>query len=708
MPNPVLYITDGTTEVSLLHGSIRLTDWRPTRASLKGGGVWRSSPFVDGRRLVAFRRDNIVDAFSVQAQGYTQDELIYACQEADRLLTKAMQYWSTSWQTEPVYLVARGHGETNARYAHIHSYAFPNAANPYAPPFSEGRGLSLAMEDLTVIIEHGSWLEFPPAGCGCTLISAENDYNSRTYGRDSVGVCDRIESLFGYILKEDGDRIILEDDSGFLLLEGMPFELYVSNKTNMANLTHIWGWDANLGAWDARGNLIDAFPPTGGLFANDPVVNGDILYFGIDTAVDDSGPFCSLVFDIATVATYVGTATLTWQYPLDVGGWPALPGFLPTRDNTNIFQSGYVNSVHWDPPSDLDETTIVNGITGYWVRCIVSGVDGANPMTNPSQQNRRIYTITWPRYDVDEEDIGGDVVALVRTTANNQASDGDSPDLPFNNMWLGLRSVDRGDNFAMHLNVADEQNPTGITCTTSNAPFDVDDTTPSGKQSTDTVTNVNALTITWSMDSTIMPDFWGTYHAFVRGKQHTGASGDVLIQIITQSVFGAATTTLWSSALVPLQTTSDWELVDMGRVTLPPIGLAHPTFDIFNLLIEVTDAVTGTTDVTLYDLVLLPIDEWAGSFSNEATNAEVDEGLFLDVDSVSDPKRLITAVNRVAATGNIFTAYQVIANDHVLVQANATQRMYHLFALDAISYPCISCAVWLFTNQQYLNMRGDR
>ena len=262
MANPALYITDGTTEVQLLRGPFKLTDWRPARAPLKGGGVWRSSPFVDGRRLVAFRRDNIVDTFSLLVQGYTQDELIYVCQEADRLLTKAMQYWSTSWQDEPVYLVARGHGESNARYAHIHSYAFPNSANPYAPPFAEGSGLMLAQEDLTVVIEHGSWLEFPPAGHGCTLISAENDYNSRTYGRDSTDVCTRVEAKYGYILKEDGDRIILEDGSGFLLLEGLPFEVYVVNKTNMANLTHIWQFDP-APAW---ANLIDAIPPTTGLF----------------------------------------------------------------------------------------------------------------------------------------------------------------------------------------------------------------------------------------------------------------------------------------------------------------------------------------------------------------------------------------------------------------------------------------------------------
>jgi len=698
MPNPVLYITDGTTEVTLLRGPFGLTDWRPARASLKAGGTWQSSPFVAGRRLVAFRRDNIIDTFTILVEGYTQDELIMACQEADRLLTRAMQYWSTSWQTDPVYLVARGTGETNARYSHIHAYSFPNADNPYAPPFSHGRGTRLAMEDLTLVIEHGPWLEFPPALSGCTAISAEYDYNARTYGRDAADVCVRVEALYGYILKEDGDHIVLEDGSGFLLLEGMPYEVYVANKTNMANLTDIWQWDPGP-LW---ANLIDAIPPTTGLFRGAPgaaVANGAIIYFCIDSTVDDSGPFCSLVFDIDTAATIGGATTLTWQYPN-----PAWQPLL-VRDNTISFQNTFVNSVHWIPPADWDETVNINGTVGYCVRCIVNGVN----MTNPSQQNRRIYTITWPRYDVDEEDIGGDIVALVRSTADNQASDGASPDLPFNRMWLGLRSLDRGTDFVMHLNVADEQNPTGITCTTSDAGgFVTDDTAPSGLQSTDTVTNVNALTITWAMDSTIMPDFWGTYHAFVRGKQDSGASGDVLVQIITQSVFGAATTPLWSSYQVPFTTTNDWELVDMGKITLPPIGIASPTFDIFELLVEVTDAVAGSTDVTLYDLVLLPIDEWAGSFSNLATNAEVDEGLFLDVDSISDPKRLITCMNRVSATGNIFTAYQVIANDHALVQANATQRMYHLFALDEVSQPCISCAVWLFTNQQYLNMRGAR
>ena len=702
MANPALYITDGTTEVQLLRGPFKLTDWRPARAPLKGGGTWRSSPFVDGRRLVAFRRDNIVDTFSLLVQGYTQDELIYVCQEADRLLTKAMQYWSTSWQDEPVYLVARGHGETNARYTHIHSYAFPNAANPYVTPFAEGTGLILAQEDLTVVIEHGSWLQFPPTGHDCTLISAENDYNSRTYGRDSTDVCVRVEAIQGYILKEDGDHILLElGPPDALLLEGMPYEVYVVNKTNMANLTHIWQYRAVGPAW---ANLIDAIPPTTGLFnaaIGAAVGDGDIIYFCIDSAVDDSGPFCSLVFDIDTAAIYAAGATLIWEYPPDAGGW----ALLPTRDNTLMFQSTFVNSVHWNPPTDWDQTENVNGTVGYAVRCRV--VLNGGTLMNPSQQNRRIYTITWPRYDLAAGDIGGDIVALVRTTADNQASDGASPNRPFNKMWLGLRSLDRGDNFVMHLNAANEQNPAGITYTTSGV-LTVDDRAPTGWHSFRTVTNVNPLTVTWSMDNTIMPDFWGTYHAFVRGRQNAGVSGDALIQIITQSVFGAATTHLWSSNQVPFQTNNNWELVDMGRVSLPPIGIAHPTFDIFNLLVEVTDAVAGSTDVKLYDLILLPIDEWAGSFSNTETNAEVDEGLFLDVNSISDPKRLITAVNRVAATGNIFTAYQVIANDHALVQANATQRMYHLFADDKISYPCISCAVWLFTNQQYLNMRGNR
>ena len=109
-------------------------------------------PFTDGRRLVTYQRDNTADTYSLMVRGYNQDDMIRAMQEADRLLTKAMDYWTAEWQQEPVYLVAKSPAETNARYAHIYAYQFPDVSDPYETPFYK-RGTPLAVEDLAITIE---------------------------------------------------------------------------------------------------------------------------------------------------------------------------------------------------------------------------------------------------------------------------------------------------------------------------------------------------------------------------------------------------------------------------------------------------------------------------------------------------------------------------------------------------------------------------
>ena len=72
---------------------------------------------------------------------------------------------------------------------------------------------------------------------------------------------------------------------------------YVASKRNMAQITNVHYWDSAGAAWS--GNLVAAATPFA-LLPN-PVLVGDFVLFGIDTSVLNSGPFCSLVFDIGTV-----------------------------------------------------------------------------------------------------------------------------------------------------------------------------------------------------------------------------------------------------------------------------------------------------------------------------------------------------------------------------------------------------------------------
>ena len=160
---PLFYITDGDIKVDFfsVKSPFRLIDWTPPVARLKGDGTWQSSPFWDGRRLIATARENISDVLTIVISGGDMDNTIDAVRKLRLLLEKAVYYWTTEWQQEPVYLVSRGDCETNTRYAIIKGYSTPNDNNPFQLPFGAGSSLNV-MADFVLNIEHGLWQNVAP------------------------------------------------------------------------------------------------------------------------------------------------------------------------------------------------------------------------------------------------------------------------------------------------------------------------------------------------------------------------------------------------------------------------------------------------------------------------------------------------------------------------------------------------------------------
>ncbi|MHC4620117.1 MAG: WD40/YVTN/BNR-like repeat-containing protein [Planctomycetota bacterium] len=457
-------------------------------------------------------------------------------------------------------------------------------------------------------------------------------------------------------------------------------EVYIANKANVSNLTHVKESDG--------GVFTDLFPiaafPTD-LFPAVPVAN-DACYFGTDTTMLSSGPFSSLVFDLSS-AFEATTYTLIWEYWN--GGWVT----LDVTDNTLSMGAVGVNSVHWVPPSDW-ATTTVDGITGYWVRARISAIAG--PVDVPAQQNRDIYTINWPRVDVDELQVLGDISALMRYNLRNHSDeDGydtvDSPgglDSLDDRILSGLRSINRGSTFIAYLNCADEQNPAGVTAADGANTTDVNDIdAPSGRSMEHTTTGSNLWTdeCTFSLDPTIARDFYGTYHAFFRGQLESFSSAvtevRVRLQVRTGSG-GITTTTDW----VNFNNDNDWQLLDLGRVTIPASGLLalDELGDQTDVVIQIWSSVAQLV-VNLYDLVLIPVDEWAGDFVDRALEADsgVQNNWLLDVDSVSFPKRKIRALVRDAADF-VRSIYESVTPSPAILQANADQRLWFLSARAAV------------------------
>lgn len=88
--------------------------------------------------------------------------------------------------------------------------------------------------------------------------------------------------------------------------------------------------------------------------------------------------------------------------------------------------------------------------------------------------------------------------------------------------------------------------------------------------------------------------------------------------------------------------------------------------------------------VILYDLVLMPIDEWTGDFVDAALEEDsgIANGYALDADSVTHIKRSLRALVHTAdASQFVRSVYEHVNLGPALLQANADQNLYFLSAI---------------------------
>jgi hypothetical protein len=500
-------------------------------------------------------------------------------------------------------------------------------------------------------------------------------------------------------------------------------EVYVANKHNEAQLTHIYVDDGGVfGANLVASTAFNLFPAVAAI--------NDAVYFGVDTTTADSGPFASLVFDIDTART--GTAS--WEYWN--GAWVAfgandiVDNTAPDGINGNAFELTGVNSVHWEQQSDW-ATTTVNAVTGYWVRCRVTA--GAATAT---QQNRTVYSILWPYVDIDDGQVGGDIPALTevqlepksKLTANNVTATG--PDLYANKALMGLRSLSRGADFTPFINLQNEQNPDGITITMATSATEVTDaTTATGLHTLYNPAGTNSMQeeirVIFSRDAALQ--WYGTYRMFVRGKQDGGALDTLYVQV--EHKVNTFVTLKWSPIRQFQSTTLDWQILDFGQWQLPGFSDINADEGVSGLELVINCQSTSGSpgDLIFYELILWPIDEWAvealdvsldgvqGWVGGDRGNQNV--WRYLSVDSLGYPRRVLRAQNKVTDL-DTRTVWRPVSNGPSILQANADQRLWFLTLRNDdtgslnenqyISEPYVGSTILCNKSQRYLSMRGAR
>lgn len=659
MTDAILNITDGTTTISLINPSsgFHLINWVPAITDYKGGGVFQDPPLADWRQLRVAKWATAVENFGLTINGQNPNGVAYMLQELRRLLEKANAYWTSDWQNDPVWVEARASCETNTRYCLVVKGRLANDQNYYRQPFT---GIRTTMRDLPLIIERRAWLENAPGvGVGVEL-SNQVTYDGRTLGREVTAAN----------------------------------EIFIANKRTIANIT-------NVHVTTAGPNLMDAALPQ--TITNISGTNS--TYFGIDTSVSDSGPFNSLVFDIGT--TRSGGGAIIWEYWN--GAWVSIDTSWNLYDGTVGFTSAGVGIVSWDQPDDWVAASPGGALpAGYYVRARNTVATGG---TNATQQNRLIYTQTVPYVEINSAQIQGDIPALSKINTQYITA----PDRGFQFAVFGLRSNSRGvTSFTPYINLGNVQNPSGITTPSSlvNGTEYPTGAATSFTPGAGTGTLTKEILFNSTTNSNLLPEYRGQYHAYVRAVSVGGNFNSLSMQLIGDIEDDVFFQTEVVTADVTTATGSGFYIVDLGRFDILPTKLSNKTADL-TLTISIDYDSPGSRTLILYDLVLMPIDEWGAKLDRTRNSSTTNYGI--QGDSISNPKiALETLITNIDDDDDIVGIGSSVNNGPIILQANSTQRLYAFYYSQLIGssflfgqFETISRnRAW--RNSRYLSLRGNR
>jgi hypothetical protein len=482
-------------------------------------------------------------------------------------------------------------------------------------------------------------------------------------------------------------------------------EVYVSNKFGFNTITHILHYNGSTYTNLQFGTALPYY-----LLGTTAAV-GKAAYFGSQSNLTNvpGGPFSSLVFDITQPNENI---TAVWEY-WNGAAWTT----LTTHDNSNTLKAPGVHSVHWHPPATW-AATAVDGITAFWVRLRTTAV-GAGAVV-PIHDNRYIYTVLNPYIEIGDGVVGGDVPALARIQWKNRADNAASTvAMEADRVIVGLRSVERGPNFQAYLNVSDEFPPFGVVVTAGvESAWSNVNASPSGRALTVSYASAPNLNVwnnlvSFSLASTVGRDYYGTYRAFVRGYK-PGATANQW-QVRVRVTFGSGGGSADSKIVFPTPV-ADWEVWDIGQVSVPTTLVAQQGNNIGDVLtISIQGKCTTlSADLTLYDLILIPVDEWvADAYPPKiavSMTSQIKSTNMIDLDSISNPKSLLSALNRNEA--NLIVArYQARNNGPAILQAGQQQRLWFLEMATTgtywYGYPALAGTVQVFRQQRYLGLRGE-
>lgn len=506
--------------------------------------------------------------------------------------------------------------------------------------------------------------------------------------------------------------------AAFLTLLPQDDIAFIANKHNTPAFTHIYYYDASGTSFSS--NLKDAALPYD-LLPSTPAVN-DIIYFGIAWAAGIPwGAIDNLTFDIS-----IGSAGVTLATQVYTGSWTTLTAADHNlRDDTVSLSRSGIHYVTWTNPSGVTNTT-VNSVAGIWVRMIVTAV-GSGTITPPRQANNHPYLINWAFAEIDSTQAKGDIDAMLRWYLHGTRYFTNAAASKPNRLIAGLRSISRGDEFTAYLHMNQGTLPPGISVSvTGGGNFSTEATlvayavkrvkytTPAGALGYTTA-------VQWRLSSAIAGQYKGRFRAIARVGYDTGiADGDFSFRLrVAVGTLNIGNSTYYGP-ITPYTSTSTaytYQTVDFGNITV--LGKSSETVQQLTFALEIAHtAGANPNNLYMYDLVLIPIDEWTTEASSLDTsvyiaspsvNATIDPP-FLDLDGIT-PYPLAPAVLRVGLAGNVSARFKGIQATPPIARHGRTQRLWVFMMTGTKStvnnaLPDMLLKVEGKRNGRYMAMRG--
>jgi hypothetical protein len=130
---------------------------------------------------------------------------------------------------------------------------------------------------------------------------------------------------------------------------------------------------------------------------------------------------------------------------------------------------------------------------------------------------------------------------------------------------------------------------------------------------------------------------------------------------------------------VPATVSTACVAIDMGEIAIAPLHGAETFGDLSFKIWGQASSASGS--IYLCDLVLMPIDEWAGEFHDPSSDFAwaVTTEFYVDADSITKPKRgLITQLRRVSDDARIAGWQAITSGSQIILQASSAQRLWFM------------------------------